>query len=66
MNKQEAKNLLDSLTDDATVRRLGTVRITNEDRKTTTTEAIYAVEDVLRLLDRGHTPQTVLQILETP
>lgn len=54
MDYLEAIALEARLTDDAhKIRAVGTIRTTDEDSKTTTVEAFYSAEDVLRLLDRG-------------
>jgi hypothetical protein len=63
MTATEAKDLLDKLTENATISRMGTVRITNEDHKTETIEAVYSVSDMIRLLDKGLSPKVVLSIL---
>ena len=65
MTRGEAIELEARLTDNATIRRLGTVRITDEDKNTTIVEGVYAVADMIRLLDAGNSPLTILRILES-
>ena len=67
MNHQEAKDMEAQLSgheQDISVRRMGVVRITDEDANTTKTEAIYAVADVLRMLDQGMDARQILNVLE--
>lgn len=67
MTKQEAIDLEIQLGGDdqnATVRREGTLKITNGDGRQSTVHALFAAADVIKLLDSGHSMTAVVAMLE--
>jgi hypothetical protein len=64
MTRVEAIGLENALTDNIhKVRQIGTIRTTDEDNNTTTSEAFYSAEDILRLLDSGLSIRNVVASL---
>jgi hypothetical protein len=67
MTKQEARDLEAQLTtsdDPATIRRVGTIKITDVVSGKSEIHATYAAADVLKLLNEGYTIEAVISILE--
>jgi len=49
--------------ENATIRRTGTIMITDRNKKTVQISLTYATCDVMRLLDHGHTIEEIVSIL---
>jgi len=65
MTSKEALDLEKKLTvpDEAHIRRVGTIKITDVETGEVTTSATYAAADVIDLLNDGHSIETVISIL---
>ncbi|MHC4278224.1 MAG: hypothetical protein ACYSTI_13040 [Planctomycetota bacterium] len=67
MTKEEARDLEAQLTtsdDPATIRRVGTIKITDVVSGKSEIHATYAAADFLRLLNEGYSVAAILSILE--
>lgn len=48
----------------ATLKRVGTIKITDTENNTTEFHATFAAADVLKLLDEGYSPEDILKMMD--